>query len=88
LRQDIKSNKTLGVFSKSESDTFWGNLQEFVNKIHNHYFKSPFIFDDAINAKAKDLVLALKKAVYFDQYFENVLHSKLLEEEGFKYRNA
>jgi len=86
----IKCDKRLGAFSKSDDDKFWRNLQEFVNKIHNHYFKSPFIFDDVVDctSNAEDLVLALRKAAYFDQHFKNVLHSTLLEEEGFKYRNA
>jgi len=86
----IKSNKTLGSFSKFDNDEFWKNLQELVNKIHIHYFKSPFIFDDIIDctSNAKDLVLALKKAAYFDQHFKRVPHFKILEEENFKYKNA
>ncbi len=88
--ETIKSNKTLGCFSKSDNDEFWKNLQEFVNKIHMHSFKSPFILDDIVDCtyNAKDLVLALKKAAYFDQHFKGVPHFKLLEEEKFKYRNA
>ena len=88
--ETITSNKILGSFSKTDNDKFWKNLQEFVNKIHNHYFKSPFILDDVVDCtfNAKDLVWALKKAAYFDQYFKNVLHSERLEEETLKYRNA
>jgi hypothetical protein len=88
--ETITSDRTLGVFSKGAYDKFWDDLQKFVNKIHNHYFKSPYILDDVVNCtfNAKDLVWALKKAAYFDQYFKNVLHSELLEEETFKYRNA
>lgn len=88
--ETIKSNKTLGVFSKSDNDKFWENLQEFVNKIHMHYFKTSFILDDIVDCtyNAKDLAKALKKAAYFDQHFKTVSHFKLLEEEKFKYRNA
>ncbi len=88
--ETIKSNKTLGVFPKSESDKFWRNLQEFVNKIHIHYFNDTFIFDDIVDCtfNSKYLMRALKKAAYFDQHFKYVLHSNLLEEETFKYRNA
>jgi len=88
--ETITSDRTLGVFSKDAYDKFWDDLQKFVNKIHNYYFKSPFILDDRVDctSNAKDLVLALKKAVYFDKHFKNVLPSELLEEETFKYRNA
>lgn len=88
--ETIKSNNILGVFPKSDNDKFWKDLQEFVNKIHMHYFKSPFILDDIVDCtyNAKHLVLALKKAAYFDQHFKRVPHFKLLEEEKFKYRNA
>jgi hypothetical protein len=84
------SNKILGSFPKTANDEFWKNLQEFVNRIHMHYFKDSFIFDDIVDctSNAKDLVLALKKAAYFDHHFKNVLHSKLLEDKKFKYRNA
>ena len=86
----ITSNKILGVFSRSDDDAFWKNLQEFVNKIHNHYFENPFNFDDIVDCtdNAEYLILALKKAAYFDKHFKNVLPSNLLEEETFKYRNA
>jgi hypothetical protein len=88
--ETVKSNKTLGGFSKRDNEEFWENLQEFVNKVHMHYFNSPFILDEITDCtyNVKDLVLALKKAAYFDQHFKNVLHSELLEEEGFEYRNA
>jgi len=88
--ETIESNKTLGMFSKIDNDEFWRNLQEFVNKIHMHYFKESYIFDEVIDCgfNAKYLVLALKKAAYFDQYFKGVLHSKLLEGENFEYRDA
>ncbi len=88
--ETIKSNKILGCFPKTELDEFWKNLQEFVDKIHMHYFETHLILDEVVDctSNAKDLVLALKKAAYFDQHFKNVLHSTLLEEEAFKYRNA
>ncbi|MDD5327801.1 MAG: hypothetical protein PHY02_08320 [Phycisphaerae bacterium] len=88
--ETIKYNKTLGGFSKNDNEEFWENLQEFVNKIHIHYFNSPFILDKITDCtyNAKDLILALKKAAYFDQHFKNIIHSDLLEEEGFEYRNA
>jgi len=88
--ETIKSNKTLGAFPISDCDEFWGNLQEFVNKIHMHYFKTTFIFDNIVDctSNAEYLIFALKKAAYFDKHFKNVLHSKLLEEEKFEYRNA
>ena len=88
--ETIKSNKTLGTFTKSENDKFWENLLKFVNKISNHYFKSPVIIDNIVDGtfNAKDLILALKKAAYFDQHFENVPYYELLEGETFKYRDA
>jgi len=88
--ETITSNKILGSFSKTDDDKFWKNLQEFVNKISMHYFNRPFIFDEIVDCRsnARNLILALKKAAYFDQHFKNVLHSELLEEETFKYRNA
>lgn len=88
--ETINSNETLGAFSKSKIDEFWKNLQEFINKIHMHYFDEPFIFDDIVDetANAKFLILGLKKAAYFDQHFKGVLHDELLEEKKFKFRNA
>ena len=84
----ILSNTTLGAFPESANEKFWADLQEFVDRIHKHYLDGPFPLDAVNMYNAKDLVLALKKAAYFDQHFERVPHFTLLEEEKFKYRNA
>jgi len=87
--ETITSNRSLGGFPKTASDDFWIDLQEFVNRIHKHYLDDAFTLDPIPTTdNAEDLVLALKKAAYFDQHFKEVLHSDLLEENQFRYRNA
>ncbi|MHC4386826.1 MAG: AbiU2 domain-containing protein [Planctomycetota bacterium] len=88
--ETIAYNKTLGTFSISDNDDFWENLQKFVNAIHTHYFKEPLDFDKIVDctSNAKYLILALKKAAYFDKHFKDVLHCELLEENQFEFKDA
>ncbi|NIA06669.1 MAG: hypothetical protein GWP14_03375 [Actinobacteria bacterium] len=84
----IRANKILGAFPESEYEKFWVNLQEFVNKIYNYYLGDTFPLDHDSPCEAEDLVHALKKAAYFDHHFRKVVHSNLLEQKEFRYRNA
>jgi len=84
----ILSKKKLGEFPKNANEQFWSELQEFVNRIHKHYLDGPFPLDAVNMYNAKDLVWALKKALYFDQHFDKVVHSYLFEEKKFRYKNA
>ena len=84
----IFSKEKVGAFPKSAHEQFWADLQEFVNRIHRHYLDGIFPLDAVNTDNSEDLILALKKAAYFDQYFKNVLHSQLFEENHFRYRDG
>lgn len=83
------SDKRLGEFPEGEDKQFWKYVQEFVDKIHRYHFEGePFPLDLSPAYSAKDLLWALKKTVFFDQYFDNVYHAHLFEEKQFRYRDA
>jgi len=64
------SEKTWGEFPEKIGDSFWANLQTFVDKVHNLYFGDGIFPLDAVNPSgAEDLIEALKRAVHFRDYF-------------------
>lgn len=77
---DLKTfieNRNLGEFSEGAEKTFWENLQKFVNIIYWHYFEGPFPINVVSEYDADDLIVALKKAVDYDEYFEDKQAEKL-----------
>jgi hypothetical protein len=71
----LSSQKRWGEFSDDDEESFWNNLQEFVNRINNYYFKNGIfpILEPVVSDGAKGLVGSLKYAV---RYKELLLENK------------
>lgn len=69
--ETILSLKTLGEFEEGEDKIFWSNLQEFVNRIYEHYIGGVFPLVAFSDSGANELVEALKKAINYDDCLED-----------------
>jgi hypothetical protein len=87
-KNTLLSGKILGAFPKEVGDSFWTNLKEFVDRIHNHYFGEPYPLDIINPHNAKDLVEALKRAVHYDDCLRNPDRIKLGDFSQMRYRDA
>jgi hypothetical protein len=87
-KETLLTQKTLGAFPEDEIKKFWDALQEFVNKVHEHYLGGIMPLD-AFNPKgANDVVEALKKAVHYDEYFNDKLGLKLEAQKKMRFKDA
>lgn len=84
----IASGKKLGAFPEGADKEFWKNLQEFVNRLYKYYFDTIYPLDTANLSGADDLVAALKKAIHYDDYFEDKPAQKLDERKLMRYKDA
>jgi len=64
----LVSSKIFNEYPREVWDQFWESLGTFVDEVHMHCFGS-IIGDVHSTGGAEDLVEALKKAVYFKDYF-------------------
>lgn len=78
----------LGAFPREANDAFWRDLQEFVNRVYDHYFGGPFPLDAVNMYNAEDLVDALKKSVHYDDYFKDKGRQKMEEGNRMRYKDA
>jgi len=89
LDKDTALNqKTLGAFPEYETGKFWDALQEFVNKVHDHYLNGILPLDAFNPSGANDLVEALKKAAHYDDYFSDKLGLKIEERKKMRFKDA
>ena len=87
-KETLLGKGKLGAFPREVGDSFWMALNEFTDKIYRHYHNGPFLLDPVNMYNANDLIRALKKSVYYDDYFKVNLRQKLEEQEKMRFKDA
>lgn len=87
-RNTVLRHKTLGAFPEGEIDKFWDTLQEFVNKLHDYYLDGILPLNAHNPDGADELVETLKKAVHYEDYFNDKPDLKFSERSRMRFKDA
>jgi hypothetical protein len=90
-RKTVLSGGPVGAFVKGEDEIFWDNLQKFVDKIYGHCFNEACPLDVTALNGAEALVDALKKAVHYDDCYDECLNNmpqRLTDRREMRFKDA